>query len=128
VETERSVLGIMLLDNTTIHQAMEFLQREDFYLDAHRRIFDKMIYLYEKGRPIDPVTLREELDRAGELDQVGGVSYLAGLMDGTPHLSNIEHYAKMIRDKSLLRRLILVSNQIISECFEQEDESDLILE
>jgi len=128
VETERSILGVILLDNTTLHQALEFLSRDDFYLDAHRRIFEKMIVLFEKDRPIDPITLREELERSGELEQIGGVSFIASLMDGTPYLRNIEHYARIVRDKSLLRRLIIASNQIISECFEQEDESDLILD
>ncbi|MCS6805318.1 MAG: replicative DNA helicase [Acidobacteriota bacterium] len=128
IETERSILGAILIDNTTLHQALEILSRDDFYLDAHRRIFDKMVALFEKDRPIDPITLREELDRSGELEQVGGVSAIAALMDGTPYLRNIEHYAKIVRDRALLRRLIIVSNQIISECFEQEEESDLILD
>ncbi len=128
VETERSILGAILIDNTTLHQALEVLSRDDFYQEAHRRIFEKMIALFEKDRPIDPVTLREELERSGELEQIGGVSYVAGLMDGTPYLRNIEHYAKIVRDKSLLRRLIITSNQIISECFEQEDESEIILD
>jgi replicative DNA helicase len=128
VETERSILGAVLLDNTTLHQALEVLNRDDFYLDAHRRIFEKMTVLFEKDRPIDPITLREELERSGELEQIGGVSYIASLLDGTPYLRNIEHYAKIVRDKSLLRRLIIASNHIISECFEQEDESDLILD
>lgn len=128
VDIERSILGVILLDNTTLHQALEVLSRDDFYLDAHRRIFDKMVALYEKDRPIDPVTLREELERSGELEQIGGVSFIASLMDGTPFLQNIEHYAKIVRDKSLLRRLIITSHQIISECFEQEEESDLILD
>ncbi len=128
VDVERSILGIILLDNSTLHQALEFLSRDDFYLEAHQRIFEKMLALYEKDQPIDPITLREELERSGELEQIGGVSYIARLMDGTPHLRNIEHYAKIVRDKSLLRRLIIASNQIISECFEQEDDTDLILE
>lgn len=128
VETERSILGAILLDNSTLHQALEVLNCDDFYLDAHRRIFQKMITLFEKDRPVDPITLREELERTGELDQIGGVSYIASLMDGTPHLRNIEHYAKIVRDRALLRRLIITSNQIISECFEQEDEPDLILD
>jgi replicative DNA helicase len=128
VETERSILGVILLDNSTLHQALEVLNRDDFYLDSHRRIFEKMIMLFEKDRPIDPITLREELERAGELEQIGGISYIASLMDGTPYLRNIEHYAKIVRDRALLRRLIIASNQIISECFEQEDESDLILD
>lgn len=128
IETERSILGAILIDNTTLHQALEVLSRDDFYLDAHRRIFEKMVALFEKDRPIDPITLREELDRSGELEQVGGVSAIAALMDGTPYLRNIEHYAKIVRDRALLRRLIVASNQIISECFEQEEESDLILD
>jgi replicative DNA helicase len=128
LETERSILGVILLDNTTLHQALEILRREDFYLDAHRRVFDKMVYLYEKGRPIDPVTLREEMVRSGELEQVGGTSFIAGLMDGVPQLQNIEDYARIVRDRSVMRKLILVSNQTIASCFDQEEDPQVILD
>ncbi|MBI4468670.1 MAG: replicative DNA helicase [Acidobacteria bacterium] len=123
VETERSILGVVLLDNTTLPQVLEFLHREDFYVDAHRRILDKMIALFEKGQPVDPLTLREELSRSSELDQVGGVRYLGRLIDGVPQLRNLEHYARIVREKSMLRRLILASHQIIGDCFELEEDS-----
>jgi replicative DNA helicase len=127
-ETERSILGILLLDNTAIHQVLEILRRDDFYLDAHRRIFDKIVQLYERGRPVDPVTLREELARSGELELVGGPTFLAALMDGVPQLQNIEHYARIVRDKAILRKLIFASNQIIHSCFDQQEEPDVILD
>jgi replicative DNA helicase len=128
IETERSILGSLLLNSATVHQVLEILRRDDFYLDSHRRIFDKIVGLYEKGRPIDPVTLREELARSGELEQVGGTSYLASLMDGLPQPQNIEHYARIVRDKALLRKLIYASNQIIHSCFDEEEEPELILD
>jgi replicative DNA helicase len=128
VEAERSVLGAILLDNRLCNQAMETLRRDDFYLEAHRRLFDKMISLSEQGRPIDNVTLGEELKRAGEYEQVGGVSYIAGLIDSIPRLENIEHYAKIVKGKSTLRKLIATSNQIIATCFEQEDDPENIID
>lgn len=128
VDAERSVLGSILLDNRLCNQAMEVLRPDDFYLEAHRRIYEKMISLSEQGRPIDPITLGEELRRIGEFEQVGGGTYLAGLIDTIPRLENIEQYAKIVKDRSTLRRLIAASNQIIASCFEQEQDSSGIID
>lgn len=128
VDAERSVLGSILLDNRLCNQAMEALRPEDMYLDAHRKIYEKMISLSEQGRPIDPITLGEELKRAGEFDQVGGNSYVTGLIDGIPRLENIEHYAKIVKGKSTLRKLIAASNQIIATCFEQDQDPETIID
>src|SRR5688572_9469047 len=111
LEAERCVLGAILLDNRLCNQAIELLRRDDFYLEAHRRLFERMVSLSEQARPIDPVTLREELQRFGEFDSVGGATYVAGLIDGVPRLENVEHYAKIVKGKAILRRLISTSNQ-----------------
>ncbi len=128
VEAERSVLGSILLDNRLCNQAMERLRSDDFYLESHRRIYEKMVSLSEQGRAIDPVTLGEELRRAGEFEQVGGNSYLAALTDSIPRLENIDQYAKIVKGKSTLRRMIAASNQVIASCFEQDQEVDTILD
>jgi replicative DNA helicase len=128
VEAERLILGAILLDNTTINQAVERLKADDFLLTSHRRIYEKMIKLYEQGRGIDPVTLQEELRRAGELDPVGGPAYIASLFDGVPRFSNIDNYTKIVKGKSTLRRLINASNQIMGMAFDDEDEPEDILD
>ena len=128
VDAERSVLGSVLLDNRLCNQAMEVLRPDDFYLDSHRKIYEKMIALSEQGRPIDPITLGEELRRVGEFEQVGGGSYVAGLIDTIPRLENIEQYTKIVKDKATLRRMIAASNQIIASCFEQEQDTAQIID
>lgn len=128
IEAERAVLGAILLDSALCNQAVEILKRDDFFLDAHRRLFDRMIVLSETARAIDLITLQEELARAGELEQVGGMAYVASLLDGAVRTSNIEHYARIIKGKSILRRLISAANQIIYTCLDQEANPDEILD
>jgi replicative DNA helicase len=128
VEAERSILGAILLDNSVCNQAVELLRRDDFFLDSHRRIFEKMIALSERIMPIDLVTLREELLRVGEFEQVGGATYLSSLIDGVPRTDTIEPYAKIVKAKSMLRKLITASNQIIALAFEEEDEAEMIVD
>ncbi|HZS44351.1 MAG TPA: replicative DNA helicase [Blastocatellia bacterium] len=128
VDAERSILGAILLDNAVCNQAVEFINRDDFYLDSHRRIFDKMIQLSEKGSAIDYLTVAEALQRSGELEQVGGISFLSALTDGVPRTANIEHYARIVKGKSVLRRLINEANKIIATCFEAEEDPQIILD
>ncbi|HWP43339.1 MAG TPA: replicative DNA helicase [Blastocatellia bacterium] len=128
IEAERSILGAILLDNTVCNQAIELLRREDFFLDSHRRIFEKMVALTERASPIDLVTLTDELRRAAEFEQVGGATYIASLIDGVPRTDNIEPYAKIVKEKAMLRRLITASNQIIARAFEQDDDADVIID
>ncbi|MBL8152294.1 MAG: replicative DNA helicase [Blastocatellia bacterium] len=127
-EAERAVLGAILLDGSLCNQAVEILRRDDFFLDSHRRIFEKMVGLSETGRAIDLITLQEELVRASELEQVGGMAYIASLLDGAVRTSNIEHYGKIIKGKSSLRRLINACNQTIHNCLDQEAEPDEIID
>jgi len=128
LEAERSILGAILLDNAVCNQAIELLRRDDFFLESHRRIFDKMIALSERLMPIDLITLSDELRRAGEFEQIGGATYIASLIDGVPRTDTIEPYAKLVKSKSMLRKLITASNQIIALAFEEEDETDLIID
>src|SRR6058998_262351 len=128
IEAERSILGAILLDSQVCNQAIELLRRDDFFLDSHRRIFDKMIVLSERMTPIDLITLTEELRRAGEFEQIGGATYIASLIDGVPRTDTIEPYAKIVKAKAMLRRLITASNQIIARCFDEEDEAETIVD
>jgi replicative DNA helicase len=127
IEAERSILGSILLDNLAYNEAAEHLRAEDFCLDSHRRIFSRMIALMDSSRPIDMITLVEELERNKELEAVGDVAYLSSLVDGVPDRPSIEHYVKIVRDKSLLRNLIHVSNAAIARASEQSDPAEEIL-
>src|SRR5271169_4440612 len=99
VEAERSILGAILLDNFAYNQAAEHLRIEDFSLDSHRRIYSRMVDLAESSRPIDMITLIEELDRHKDLQPIGDVAYVSSLVEGVPERPSIEHYVKIVRDK-----------------------------
>src|SRR4026207_248981 len=88
-----------------------------FYPAAHRRIFDKMVKLVERGGAIDLITLKEELGRCGDLDEVGGPAYITALVDGVPRSMNIEHYARIIKEKATLRQLIFAATKIVSTAY-----------
>src|SRR3974390_1826359 len=119
VDAEKSVLGAILVNNENYYRVIEGLRAEDFYLDAHRAIFRQMIELMERSRAIDLLTIQEELVRAAQLESAGGITYLASLLDGIPHLVNIEHYIEIIREKSLFRQLVNCANTVMAECFDQ---------
>ena len=127
VEAERSILGAILLDNLSYNQAAEHLKPEDFSLDSHRRIYSRMMDLAESSRPIDMITLVEELDQRKELESVGDVGYVSGLVDGVPDRPSIEHYVKIVRDKALLRGLIHAANAAIARAADQSDPAEEIL-
>ena len=118
LEAERSVLGAILLHNDAFNLAAEVIDAGDFFRDAHRRIFDKMVKLAERGDAIDLVTLKEELGRSGELDEVGGPAYITALVDGVPRSTNVEHYARIIKEKATLRSLIFSANKILATAYE----------
>src|SRR6476619_4440158 len=127
-EAERAILGAVLLHNGLISQAIEQLRAEDFYVPSHRRIFLAMIMLFERGAEINPILIGEELKKENALESVGGVSFITNLTYGLPHSTNIAHYAKVVRGKSMLRQLIRAANKITQEALEQEDEPELILD
>ena len=127
VEAERSILGAILLDNFAYNQAAEFLRADDFSLDSHRRIYSRMVDLAESSRPIDLITLVEELDRHKDLQAIGDAPYISSLLDGVPDRPSIEHYVRIVRDKALLRGLIHASNTAIARASEQSDPAEEIL-
>ena len=128
LEAERSVLGAILVHNDAFNLAAQVITDKDFFRDAHRRIFDKMIALNERGAAIDFVTLKEELARAGQLDDVGGPAYVASLADGVPRATNVEYYARIVKEKSTLRNLIYAANKILTNAYEAEQDPDIILD
>src|SRR6202007_1480980 len=128
LDAERSVLGAVLLDNNALNAAIENLKPEDFFLDQHRRVFTQMIALGEAQQAIDLITLTEELHRRGDLEAAGGAPYLASLADGMPRVSNIEHYARIVKEKAILRNLIHTTHNIQQRAFEGEDGADAILD
>ncbi|HEX7176812.1 MAG TPA: replicative DNA helicase [Pyrinomonadaceae bacterium] len=127
-ESERAILGAIILDNGMVNQAIELLRPEDFYIRANQFVFRAMISLSERGAEINPILLGEELRREGVLEQTGGLAYVSELTYGLPHFTNLAHYGKIVHDKSLLRQLVKVSNKITSEALEEEDEASHILD
>lgn len=119
-EAEESVLGGILLDNNTVNIALEILQPEDFYKPAHTLIFTAMTGLSDRREPIDLITLSQHLRSQGFLDLIGGVEYLTRLAHTVPNSANVGYYAKLVKDKSLRRRVITESNEIIREAFVEE--------
>jgi replicative DNA helicase len=128
LEAEKSVLGAILIHNEAFNHAAELIDSKDFFRDAHRRIFNKMVVLSERNDAIDLVTLKDELTRSNELDEVGGPAYIASLADGVPRSANVEHYARIVKEKATLRNLIHSANRILSDAYRAEEDAELILD
>jgi replicative DNA helicase len=128
LEAERGILGAILIDNHALNTAVEKLKPEDFFLEPHRRIFERMIGLGETQQAIDLVTLTESLGRTGELEAAGGPPYVAQLVDGVPRISNVEHYARIVKEKAVLRNLIHAADAIQQQALDAGDEADAILD
>ncbi len=128
LEAERTVLGAILIENEAFHNASELITEADFYRDAHRKIFSRMAALAERGDAIDLVTLKEEMSRAGELERAGGVAYLSSLVEGVPHATNVPYYARIVKDKAVLRNLISAANRISQAAFDQPEETQSVLD
>jgi replicative DNA helicase len=122
------VLGAVLLDNEAFNTAIAIITPEAFFRDAHRRIFERMVQLTERRSAIDFVTLREELTKSGEIEDVGGAAYLASLVDGVPRATNVEYYARIVKEKATLRSLIYAANKIVTNAYEADQDADLILD
>ncbi|HZN54438.1 MAG TPA: replicative DNA helicase [Candidatus Polarisedimenticolaceae bacterium] len=127
-DAERSVLGAVLLDNRQIHKAQEVLTHEAFYSERHRRIFRAIEELSGTGSALDLVTVKDVLERRGEIEACGGLAYLASLVDGTARSANVEHYARIVKEKSVLRELIRSAQQILSSAMRAEGSSDEIVD
>lgn len=117
-EAEISVLSAMLIDGEAVARAVEIIDEAAFYKEANRRVYRGMIRLYSRGEVIDPVTLSDELKSASELEGVGGMAYLARLVDAVPTSANIEYHCRILRDKAILRRLIESATDIIQDAYE----------
>ena len=128
LEAERCVLGAILIHNDAFNVAAELIDADDFFRDAHRRVFDKMVGLNERGQAIDFVTLRDELSRSGDLDEVGGPAYVSALADGVPRSTNVEHYARIVKERATLRSLIRSANRIASSAYAAADDADVVLD
>jgi replicative DNA helicase len=127
LEAERTVLGGILVQNESLNVVLSTISPDDLYKDAHRKILERIVALVDKGLPVDLLSLSEDAQRAGILEEIGGASYLSSLLDGVPRNINIEYYAKIIKEKALLRRLILSSTRIIQESYEQKEDADELL-
>ncbi|MET0785792.1 MAG: replicative DNA helicase [Paenisporosarcina sp.] len=126
-EAEQSVIGAIFLEPQALITAAEILQYEDFYRVAHQKIFQTMNRLSDQGKPIDVVTVTEELASKKELEDVGGLSYLTEIANAVPTAANIAHYARIVEEKALLRRLIRVATNIVEDGFTREDEVEALL-
>ncbi len=120
-EAEQAVLGAMLLDQDAALKAAEMLDDTMLYREGHRILFRSMVALTERGEAIDPVTLRDELARRGDLDRAGGLEYIATLIDVVPTAANLEYHARIVRDKAVLRRLVEAATAIIQDVYESRN-------
>jgi replicative DNA helicase len=127
IEAEQAVLGAIFLDSAALTLASEVLVPEDFYRASHQKIFHAMLKVADKGEPVDLVTVTAELADAKMLEEVGGVSYLSELANSVPTAANVEYYARIVEEKSILRRLIRTATSIAQEGYTREDEVDDLL-
>ena len=130
LEAERALLGSILLDNSALNLALEGVGKDDFFSEAHRITFDKMVAISERNRTIDLVTLSEELSKDGQIEKAGGAAYLSALTDGVPIGTSVavSEYSRIVKEKSILRRLINASNNVISRCLEGTDDPDTLID
>ncbi|MDM8526545.1 replicative DNA helicase [Desulfococcaceae bacterium HSG8] len=128
IEAEESILSVILIDNNALLDIIEIISPEDFYKPAHQIIFNAVTELFSKNEPIDIVTLLNKLKEDGNLEKIGGATYLARLINEIPLAANAPHYAKIIRDKACLRRLIEKTNAIAKRCFEDRGEVDDVID
>ncbi|MCZ6689236.1 MAG: replicative DNA helicase [Planctomycetota bacterium] len=127
IEAEMCVLGSILLDNAAYDMALPHLSEESFYRAPHREIFEAIRELRDRNQPVDLVTLKEELDRRGRLEEVGGGDYLLSVAESVPSAANAEYYARIVREKHLGRQLIQASNEILREAFDGGDDAEKML-
>ncbi len=128
LEAEQSILGGILLDNQALNAVMEVLTQSDFYSDAHRKIFASIIELNNRSEPADLITLSNIMKDQKKLDQVGGISYLASLVDNVGSAANIAYYAKIVKEKSILRSMIGAATEILNNSYDVGTDVDQILD
>lgn len=128
LEAEQSVIGSMLIDKTAIARAVEVLKSDDFYRDSHKVIFNAIFELYQKDTPIDMITLLEHLRSAEKLEASGGVTYISEISNSIPSTANLSSYIKIVEDKSILRRLIRASTEIMENCYNKQDDVEAVMD
>jgi len=127
IEAEQSVLGSMLLDKDAIAEVTEILKGDEFYKESHKILFDTIVEIYEKDEPVDTITVIDLLKSRNLLEAVGGVSYISTIVTAVPTVANAKHYAKIVKEKALLRRLIAASNEIMEKCYQEPDDVEEVL-
>ncbi len=128
IEAEQAVLASVLLNNDLLNDVVEVLRPDDFYQGAHRTLFSAMLELYERGRAIDQLTLGEALSSRGAADDVGGISYLSELIQNIPTTANVADYARLVKEKAILRKMVAVAQQIANAAFQGVGEVDDFLD
>jgi replicative DNA helicase len=128
IEAEQSILGGILIENEAINRVTEILDADDFYRDTHRKIFNALVNLSERDEPADLITLTNELRKIDQLDSIGGASYLASLVDSVPTAANIQYYARIVKEKAILRKLIQTSTEIITQSYEDRGDVEGFLD
>lgn len=127
IEAEQAILGAIFLEPSALTTATEIVVPDDFYRSSHQKIFAAMMDLSEKGEPVDIVTVTSELADRKQLDEVGGVAYLSDLADAVPTAANVEYYARIVEEKSILRRLIRTATVIATDGYNSEDDVEVLL-
>ncbi|HEY5583544.1 MAG TPA: replicative DNA helicase [Ruminiclostridium sp.] len=128
IEAEQSVLGSMLVDKEAISIVMEILKPEDFYRPDHREIYEVVIELFDRSQPIDLITVSERLKLHGKLELIGGLEYLSNIATAVPTTANVRNYSKIVEEKSLLRKLIRASSDIVDLGFDASEEVSYIID
>src|SRR5947209_6560905 len=127
-DAERCLLGSMLRDNAVIGDVLQIVRQENFYFDAHQKIFQGITALYDKANPVDLVTLAEWLREQKYVEDIGGYAYLGELWEAAPTAANAEYYAKIVRDKAIVRNLITAGTEILRDAYDQTQPADELLE
>jgi len=128
IEAEMAVLGSMLIEEEAIAIAIEIIDATYFYKEAHRKIYQSVVSIFDSNKPVDLVTLIDDLKKKGELEEVGGPVYITSLTTVVPTAANIRHYAKIVKEKSLLRSLITTATQIVADGYESEEDVDKLVD
>ncbi|WP_125588508.1 replicative DNA helicase [Companilactobacillus jidongensis] len=127
-DAEQAVLGAVFLSQDALVEAMEYVEADDFYQHANQLVFQAMVNLNDREEPVDVVTVQNELDKMNQIEDVGGVSYLADLANSVPTAANTGYYAKIVKNKSVLRRLINAATNIVGRSFDEDDDLDTIID
>lgn len=128
LQAEQSVIGSMLMDKNAIVKGVEILRGDSFYRDAHKYIYEAILDLFDRGEPVDLVTVTESLRKNNKLDTAGGAAYITDLINSVPTSANVEYYAKIVEEKATLRRLIDAGTNMVAQAFDEPDNVDNILD